>query len=80
MCGSNAFRQRRVLLTADREAAIRLDVEDALRASPKERMRAAVELLDTVYDLWRRRGLGDERGLCRFPNRVQERKPGLVGR
>jgi hypothetical protein len=80
MCGSNDSRQRRVLLTADREAAVRRDVEDALRASPEERMRAAVELLDTVYDLWRRRGLGDERGLCRFPSCVQERRPGLAGR
>jgi hypothetical protein len=69
--------QRKIPLAGSREAAIRLEVEDALRASPEERMRAAVALLDATYELWQRQGLGDPRGLCRFVGCVQERRRGL---
>lgn len=63
-------------LDGSREAILS-EVEAALRATPEERMRAAVELLDSAYELWRRQGLGDPRGLCRFVGCVQERRRGL---
>lgn len=72
-----AIKQRKLSLDDSDEAAMREEVEDALRASPEERMRAAVTLLDTVYGLLRRQGMADGEALCRFPVRIQERRPGL---
>ena len=59
--------QRRLGLDASEEDLIANEVADALAATAEERMAAAVALLDTAYELWRSRGLGDDAGLCRFP-------------
>lgn len=68
--------QRRYRLDTDEETLAAMDVEDALNATPEERMAAAVTLLDTAYALWVERGLADEQGLCRIPGRTQqERRP-----
>jgi len=69
-------RQRRFGFDVTEEELIRQEVEDALRATPEERMAAAVALLDTVYQLWTTQGLADDQGLCRVPGRTQqERRP-----
>jgi hypothetical protein len=71
-----ATTQRKIPLAGSSAAAIEQEVEDALRASPEQRMRAVVTLLDTSYDLLRRQGMADGETFCRFPGCIQERRPG----
>lgn len=66
--------QRRFQLDLSEEALIDQDVEDALRATPQERMAAATVLLDTVYQLWSSQGFADGQGLCRVPGRIQQER------
>jgi len=66
--------QRKVPLGAPEELLILQEVEDALAASPTERMEAALTLLDSAYSLWLAQGLADDQGLCRFPGCTQQRK------
>jgi hypothetical protein len=66
--------QRRFKLGLSEDELIDQEVEDALNATPEERMAAAVTLLDTVYQLWVSRGLADEGGLCRVSGRIQQER------
>ena len=66
--------QRRFRLDLSEEDLLDQEVEDALRATPQERMRAATILLDTVYQLWLSRGLADDQGLCRISERTQQER------
>lgn len=76
--GFPAASQRRFPLDTPEDELIAQQVEDAQAATPAQRMAAAISLLDAVYRLWQTRGLADDRGLCRFPGCVQERRPGLL--
>jgi hypothetical protein len=70
-------RSRRRLLTTSREEIAREEVEDALAATPAERMQALIALLDSAYELWATRGLDRDEGFCRFPGITQQRRRGL---
>lgn len=69
---SRAGSSRRYKIDVSEEELIEQEGEDALRATPEERMAAAVALLDTTYQLWISRGFADEQGLCRVPGRTQQ--------
>jgi hypothetical protein len=71
---------RRRSLTASRDEVMREEVEDALRATPAERIEAMIALLDGAYRLWETRGLTGDEGLCRFPRITQQRRRGLLAR
>jgi hypothetical protein len=68
---------QRLPLTRSREEIVRQDVEDALAATPAERIEAMIALLDSAYELWATRGLDRDEGLCRFPRITQQRRRGL---
>jgi hypothetical protein len=74
---SHRARGRRRSLTASPEEIAREEVEDALAATPEERMEALIALLDSAYELWATRGLHRDDGLCRFPGLTQQRRRGL---
>lgn len=69
--------QRRYRLDLSEDEILELQVEDALRATPEERMAAAVALLETVYQLWASRGLAEGQGFCRAPGRARGLFQGL---
>jgi hypothetical protein len=66
--------QRRYRLDLSEDEILEQEVEDALRATPEERMAAAVALLETVYQLWASRGLADGQGLRRSPGWIQQER------
>src|SRR5205085_2952950 len=68
---------RRIPLPQSREEAIRGEVEDALNATPQQRIEAMVALLDSAYEMWIVRGFAGDEGLCRFPGIIQQRRRGL---
>lgn len=68
------IRQQRLSIDASEEEILEQEVRDARAASPEERMAAAITLLDSVYELWKSRGMTDDPGLCRFPGCAQERR------
>lgn len=70
--------QRRFALTTPRSDLLRQEVDDALAATARERMEAAVALLDAVYELWSTRGMANDQGLCRFPHCAQQRSVAYV--
>jgi hypothetical protein len=70
-------RSQRRPIDGSREDIIREEVADAMAATPAERMEVLIALLDSVYELWRTRGLDRDEGLCRFPRITQQRRRGL---
>jgi hypothetical protein len=70
-------RSQRREIDGSREDIIGEEVADALAATPAERMEVLIALLDSVYDLWKTRGLDRDEGLCRFPRVTQQRRRGL---
>ena len=62
--------QRRYRLDLSEDEILEAEVEDALRATPEERMTAAVALLETVYQLWASRGLAEGQGPIHQERRV----------
>ncbi len=71
------MKQRRYPLRISEDRLIEQQIEDALEATPEERMQAAVTLLDTAYRLWISQGLARDKRLCRFPGCAQQRRRGL---
>jgi hypothetical protein len=68
---------RRLPLNASREQIMLAEVDDALAATPAERMEAMIALLDATYELWAVRGFDRDEGLCRSPRITQQRRRGL---
>src|SRR5947209_4922921 len=67
----------RFRLTGSRDEIIQQEVDDAVAATPAERIEALVALLDAAYALWATRGVDGDQGLCRFPRITQQRRRGL---
>jgi hypothetical protein len=70
------MKQNRFSFSTSEDELAQQEVQDALAATPEERMAALSTLLDTAYRLWASKLGCEGKSLCRFPRYTQERRYG----